>query len=197
MILTRILPVAVAVLAASAVAAPAALAEEGRNVPFALFGDAQRESDGAVALRSADGGFGGLDFKLNKPVSFGDIAVLQTTFDPTDDTCGAGSPRFQLNIDSDGDGRSDGNVFVYAGTLPSFTCTEPGDTGNLIGTAEPRFDTGGFGGGTVGYEQAAAVVGAADVVGVQLVVDSGFTQADGEQTIVVNPSVRLHTGNGR
>ena len=36
------------------------------------------------------------------------------------DTCGGGSPRMELAIDLDGDRDSEGNVFVYFGTPPSF-----------------------------------------------------------------------------
>lgn len=194
MVFKRLFPIAVVVVAATGLAAPAALAAEGRNVPFSLFGDASKTSGGAVQLRSADGGFGGVDFKLNKPVAFGDIAVLQTTFDPTDDTCGGGSPRFQLNIDTDRDGNADANVFVYPGALPGFTCTAPGDTGNLVGSTEPRFDATQLGAPVGSYAQAAAAVGTGRVTGVQLVVDGGFTQADGEQTVIVNPSVRIGAG---
>lgn len=193
MMFTRLIPVAVVVVAAAGLGAPAALAAEGRNVPFTLFGDAERTTGGAVALRSdSDPGFGGVDFKFNRPVALADIAVLQTAFDPTDDTCGGGSPRFQLNIDTDGDGDRDGNVFVYLGTPPGFSCTAAGDSGNLVGSTEPRFDStqlGGPGNGT--WATTAAVVDDGRLTGVQLVVDGSFTQADGEQTIVVNPAVRL------
>jgi hypothetical protein len=36
-------------------------------------------------------------------------------------SCGLGSPRISLAIDTDGDGRSDGNAFGYAGTSPDFS----------------------------------------------------------------------------
>ncbi len=39
----------------------------------------------------------------------------------TGGSCGGGSPRYQLAIDTDGDGVSNGNAFGYAGPPPSFT----------------------------------------------------------------------------
>ncbi len=98
--------------------------------------------------------------------------------------------RFQLNIDTDRDGTADANVFVYVGTLPSFTCSAPGDSGNLIGSTELRFDATALGAPVGTYAQAASAVGTGQVTGVQLVVDGGFTQADGEQMIIVDPTVR-------
>jgi len=39
----------------------------------------------------------------------------------TGGSCGGGSPRYQLAIDTDGDGVSNGNAFGHAGPFPSFT----------------------------------------------------------------------------
>lgn len=39
----------------------------------------------------------------------------------TGGSCGGGSPRIQLAIDTDGDGVSNGNAFGYVGPSPSFT----------------------------------------------------------------------------
>jgi hypothetical protein len=113
----------VSVLAGSTATAMAAGNAPVHELGFSRFGDAKKVKDG-VRLRSdatVAPGYGGVDFRLEDPVAFGGITRLQAAFDPTDDACGAGSPRFQLNIDTDGDGNSDANVFVYAGTLPSFT----------------------------------------------------------------------------
>lgn len=41
-------------------------------------------------------------------------------------TCGVGSPRIQLAIDTDGDGRSNGNAFGYIGDYPNFVACPQG-----------------------------------------------------------------------
>jgi len=54
-----------------------------------------------------------------------DIATLTDQLDLkyffVDRTCGGGAPRFQLALDLDGDGVSDGNAFGYVGNPPNFT----------------------------------------------------------------------------
>lgn len=198
MIVKRLFPVALAATAVVSVlvATPALAAGNAPDkvLGFSLFGDAEKLGDGA-RLRSDAAvapGFGGIDFKLPRPVPFGEVTQLGTAFDPTDDTCGGGSPRFQLNIDTDNDGDFDANVFAYPGTLPNYTCDSPGDSGNLVGSTEPRFDASPIGGGiALTHAQAAEAVGSGTVLGIQLVVDGSFTQPDGEQTVEVDPTVAI------
>jgi hypothetical protein len=138
-----------------------------------------------------------LDFNLPGPVPFSDITYLQTYYTPeADDGCAAGSPRFQINVDT---GSGVKNVFVYPGDLPSFTCEGgvTGNTGNLIGTAEARYETGQLGCGlpyVVDYATAAGCIGANPIVGIQLVIDSGYVFSDSEQTVVVSPTVDVNIG---
>ena len=100
-----------------------------------------------------------------------------------------GSPRFALNT-------SAGNVFVYLGDLPSFTC--PGgvqqSSGNLIGNEDAcRYDTSQIQPGTQCNTYSGTVVLldalGLQITGIQLVVDAGWAFADGEQTVVVDPHV--------
>lgn len=169
-----------------------------------VFGDATSLGGGSYRLRSdATPGWGGLDYDVPVPLRFGDISVLSTLQTPeADDNCVAGSPRFQLNVDTDGDGEADENrnVFVYTQTMPGGGC--PPDTGDLAGAGGPGdsagvYDTSQLAAGTQvsTYSQTAALF--ADnpvwkIVGIQLVVDSGFAFPDGEQTIAVNPTVEIN-----
>jgi hypothetical protein len=71
---------------------------------------------------------------------------------PTPKSCIGGSPRFQLAIDTDGDGVSNGNAFGYFGASPGFTgcpmetwlyedLTGPGDlfiTGGVLAPSPPE-----------------------------------------------------------
>lgn len=177
----------------------------GAGTPWTLFGDATVVRSGqspnplAVQLRSDPApGFGGVDFA--PPVggmTFGEIFHLSTDSNVTDDDCVAGSPRFQLNMDANGDGDFDGNMFAYIGPSPNFTSCSAGwqSTGNLIGNNDTgRYDTSQLFSGTQvnTYSGALALgIGSMTVLGIQLVVDSGFAFADGEQTILVD-NIRIN-----
>lgn len=209
-------------------------AAAGGGPPWSLFGDATSEKNATsagpnpwvVELMSecpsfplftcfGDGSFtfGGIDFQPHgSPLTFSGISQLSTDYNVTDDDCGAGSPRFQLNMDTDGDGDFDGNVFVYIGPSPSFTgcdaTTGWQTTGNLIGNEDAcRYDTSQIVAGTQcnTYSGAATIFsGLSDheILGVQLVIDSGWnaaaTNGDGKQTILVdNVMVNNHVMSGR
>jgi hypothetical protein len=111
---------------------------------FELFGNARVSNDGVVRASSTPAAaFGGVSLDLPDGFLFSDLNILRTGFNLTDDGAGGGSPRFQLAIDEDNDGVSDGNVFVYLGTPPNFD--DPGtgvwlNSGNLIGSTDERFD---------------------------------------------------------
>src|SRR3989338_4819821 len=92
-----------------------------------LFGDAMIVGGGnpgdAAQIRSDASiapGFGGVRFNDASGLLFPALTTLSTDFNVTDDSCGAGSPRIQIQIDTDGDTISNGNVFVYLGPSPSF-----------------------------------------------------------------------------
>lgn len=180
---------------------------------YSLFGDASlvspgHASDTAVQLVSdVEGeeaeGFAGIDFEVEENITWSELTNLNTDYDITDDDCGGGSPRFQLNVDTDDDGISDGNVHVVIGLSPNFTDCTTGwqNTGNLIGNEDAgRYDFSQFGGSTfTTYSDAPQSVMDGDVVGVQLVADGGWSEQaangdDGEQTVLAdNVVINAHT----
>jgi hypothetical protein len=199
-ILTALAGAAIASIALSGLALAAA------ELSFSTFGETQPAGPGTYRLISdADPGFGGLDFNLPAPsIKFSDISVLRTTaVADLDDTCRDGSPRFQINVDTDGDGDFDANVFAYV-EIPGQLCPTGGDTGDLAETGGPgdlllRWDTSQLVSGTqiTTYTATAALFAAHpnwSVIGIQLVVDAGYAFADGEQAVTVNPDVEVDFG---
>jgi hypothetical protein len=174
----------VVALAAAAFAAPALA---GAATPF---GGATVE-DGVLVLVSNTGDAGttndasGAEFGDNGVTTFASLTTLATEFDVTDDDCKAGSPRFQVGVQTAAGAK---NVFVYLGPAPSFTgCAQNTwlATGNLIGSTDVRFDTSQVQAGTQQstYAQALALVGTLPVTSISLVVDSGWAFDDKEQTV--------------
>jgi hypothetical protein len=162
---------------------------------YSLFGDAQLVSPGnggsefAVQLRSdATPGFGGVDYGIPAGTTFADFQTLATDYwFEGDDSCGGGSPRFQINVE-DPNSADDGNIFVYIGPPPAYTLCPSGvwlNTGDLLEGANP-IDTSQLDLGTFYDPYAAAVAKYGDyvVTGVQLVVDGSWFPLfiDGEQT---------------
>lgn len=186
MTFARLLVVPILVLALSAASSVSAAAAASG---YRLFGDATlvngNSSPTGVQLNSSPTpalGYGGIDFDVAAGVTFADLAYLSTDYDFTHNSCGGGSPRFQLNIGGH-------NAFVYIGPPPNYTgCTQNTwlPSGNLVGLA---IDTSQLAGGTFYDTWAAAVTkyGSMTVTGIQLVVDSGwFFTTDGTQTVVVD-----------
>jgi hypothetical protein len=164
---------------------------------YSLFGDASIVAGGnpgnAARLTSdADPGFGGVDFDVSG-LTLAQLTELATDFNVTDDQCGAGSPRFQINVQT---ATGTENIFVYLGPSPTFTGCTPNfwhSSGNLVGNNEPcRWDTSQLAGGTQCSTWATAVAsfGGLTITGIQLVVDSGANPlaggGDGEQTVLVD-----------
>jgi hypothetical protein len=100
----------------------------------------------------------GVNFTGTGVTTFASLTQLATKFNVTDDSCGGGSPRFQINFGSQ-------NVFVYLGPAPSFTGCAPNtlvESGNLIGNSDAcRWDTSQIQAGTQcnTYAGALAIVG--------------------------------------
>src|SRR6267378_2350846 len=118
---------------------PRVLADVGP--PWSLFGTATPVKTGqgpnpwAVRLTSTDfTTYGGINYTNTKgPMKFDDLYYFGTDFrvvTPMGFGCGGGSPRFQLNIDTDGNGTFDGNVFVYIGMPPGFILCDTVPPGN-------------------------------------------------------------------
>jgi hypothetical protein len=172
---------------AAAILVPAAMAASATP-----FGGATT-SGGILTLVSNTGDAGatndasGATFADTGVTTFGSSSTLSAEFDVTDDDCKAGSPRFQVRVQTPA---GEKNVFVYLGPAPSFTgCSQNVwiASGNLIGSTDGRFDTSQVQAGTQvsTYAQALALVGAFPVTGISLVVDSSFAFDDKEQTVRV------------
>jgi hypothetical protein len=103
-------------------------------------------------------------------------------------------PRFNLGVDTTGDGVSDGSVRIAFGPSPSFTDCAAGwqTTGNLIGNSDAgRYDYSAFGGSPfTTYANAPASVQNGQVVRASIAVDASWsadaTGGDGEQTVLVD-----------
>jgi hypothetical protein len=185
----KLLVAAIAVLALG-VAAPA----WGADVT--LTGGASLSDDGTAKLVADLSNVSTTDDSsgvvLQQPASLklSDITTLSAEFNVTDDDCGAGSPRFQIQIGGK-------NVFVYLGPAGTFTgCAKNTwlSSGNLVGTADAcRVDTSQFTGGTQCSTWAAALtlLGSQTVEKISVVVDASWTGStnpaftDKEQTVLL------------
>lgn len=185
----RRLLIAVAGAVAALALAPAALGAD-----YTLHGGAKK-ADGSVRLVSdlsdnqAVNDSSWVDFSTPAGLTFAGITSLSTEFRFTENSCGGGSPRFQINVGGK-------NVFVYLGPSPTFTGCAPNawtSSGNLVGTSDAcRVDTSQLAPGTQCSTWAAAValLGPQAVTGLQLVVDGGwFFATDKEQEALVRTVV--------
>lgn len=97
---------------------------------------------------------------------------------PGNGDCGGGSPRFEIALDVNGDGKTDGRAFVYFGQLYNFTdCSfDWQNSGNFINNgADFRWDLTQFGGLFYSnYGNAIAGLGEAVVDYIILVVDGSW-----------------------
>lgn len=66
-------------------------------------------------------GFGGVRRVLNAKITALDEHLTVRYYFVSPKTCGLGSPRIQLAIDTDGNGVSNGNAFGFIGPSPAFT----------------------------------------------------------------------------
>lgn len=163
---------------------------------------------GAEQLTSWYYGYGGLNFAApSKSFTFSDLKTLQTDYAMTWGSCAGGSPRWQIDVLPPGTTvnkknlANAKNIFVYFGSVPTSgtnACPEADGseqkTGNYIGTGGPgdtpgRYDSSQAGGTQAStYTATETQFGSWEVVGVQLVVDGGWsqTQSDHEQQVVVD-----------
>jgi hypothetical protein len=148
--------------------------------------------------------YSGVSFAVPAGLTFASLTTLRTDYNVTDDDCGGGSPRFQIDVDADGDGDYDGTIDVNIGPSPNFVGCATGwqSTGNLIGNVDSgRYDFIAVATSPVPsinfstYPVVLTALGSAKVMGIQLVVDSGWvptagagclTGCDGEQTILAD-----------
>lgn len=153
-------------------------------------------SDGTFTYSGVSFIYNGSSFKKKFGyLKFQDIYKLSTDYNVTDTDCGGGSPRFSIELPNvggtlcsiSGDSCS---IFVYVGPYPNYTGCAAGwqSTGNLIESADPIFDTSQLAGGTFydTYSNALALAGGVKVLGIDLVVDGGWTNPGQGQDILVN-----------
>jgi hypothetical protein len=160
---------------------------------YHLFGDATLVAGGnpgmAVQLRSIGTGpstatFGGVDFDTPTTLTVAQLNVLSTDYKFISNSCGGGSPRFQINV-------SGANIFVYIGPFPNYTgCATNAwiGTGDLL-TETSRVDTSQLPGGSQNDTWGAAQTryGSLLVTGIQLVADGGwFFGVGAAQTVLVD-----------
>ena len=112
--------VVVALVAMMAV--PTAMAQD---TTYTLEGDATivspgNASESAVQVRSdATYPISGVNFVIPEGTTFADLTVLSTDYMfEADDSCGGGSPRFQIAV-QDATGTTSGNIQAYIGPAPT------------------------------------------------------------------------------
>jgi hypothetical protein len=123
-----------------------------------------------------------------------ELKNLSVTYQVIAGGIGGGSPRFSIALDTDGDGESNGNVFVYIGDAPNFTSGTTGlvSTGNLLASDDLRFDASQVGGTFyMTYDEVLDLVGDAEVLSVDFAVDGGWADSGGVQGVVVT-ELKVH-----
>jgi hypothetical protein len=158
-----------------------------------LTGEPFGGADGNVLTSSSVVPFSGLDFALPAGgISAEELTNLGLDYTILAGNCGGGSPRYQLDVEGDG------NVFVYIGDAPNFdncgTVGTPKITGNLLESSDLRCDYTQLGGPFYGdCGNLADVLDGRAITGIKLVVDGGW-KID-PQTFEVDPHVRIDLGN--
>lgn len=158
---------------------------------YSLFGESSLVSPGNGSNRAvqtvsdSDPGFGGVSYDVPAGTTFADLQTLSTDFNVTDDNCGGGSPRFQVRVTN---GSATGSIFVYLGTAPNYNTCAPNtwtNSGDLFEGVNP-IDTSQLPGGAFydPYATALTKYGTYSVLSVSLVTDAGWSQGDGEQTVL-------------
>lgn len=111
----------------------------GHSPRFELFGTATHAKDPTdqrnhvIAMTVApddpttpafDNLFGVVRRDINTKITALDDHLSVSYYFPSPRSCGGGSPRIQLAIDTDGNGVSNGNAFGYIGDPPNFTACD-------------------------------------------------------------------------
>lgn len=183
------------VFALAVVFAPSAQAIHSPT-DYSLFGEASYVTPGNASNRAvhlvsdSDPGYAGIDYGVEPGLTFADLNTLSTDYKfEADDTCGGGSPRFQINVEDPVSGDT-GNIFVYIGPPPAYTGCPPAvwtNTGDLLEGVNPidtsQLDLGIF---YDPYPTALVKYGSYTVTGIQLVADGGWAALDGEQAVDID-----------
>jgi hypothetical protein len=187
----RLIPAVIAALTL-VVAAPAWGADVTLTGGATLADDGTAKLVADVSNASTTDDSSGVVLQTPASLKLSDVTTLSAEFNVTDDDCGAGSPRFQIQIGGK-------NVFVYLGPAGTFTgCTKNTwlSTGNLVGTTDAcRVDTSQFAGGTQCSTWVAAVtlLGSQAIEKISVVVDASWNSptqtnpafTDKEQTVLL------------
>jgi hypothetical protein len=141
---------------------------------------------------SAANDFSFLSWKSNTPLTFADISELSAVYAFTDGDCAGGSLRWTVRLNDNGTNRSlDIHYQPGANGISQQTCA-PGTSGaNLIASTDAIYVTQTFNGGysfpsayNNTYADAVAQLGSLPVVGMNLIVDSGWG-ANGDQVVAL------------
>ena len=129
---------------------------------------------------------GGIDYSFTGSATFADIQHLATEYLFEAGSCGGGSPRFQINVDT---GSGIRNVFVYIGPEPNYTgCATSTwvSSGELVGAR--KVDTSQLPGGAFydTWTHAESAYGAYPVTGIQLVADGGWAMPETGQVVDID-----------
>ena len=142
------------------------------QVPSTCVGDCLRGGNAGQLTTSS------IIYLPDHTLRFKDINALSTDYRRWDGDCGGGSPRFEIGLDTNGDGVLDGSIFVYLGPLYNFTnCSrEWENTGNLISIGgDYRWDLTQFRGLFYSsYRDAIGLLGEAVICYIILVVDGSW-----------------------
>jgi hypothetical protein len=166
---------------------------------FSLDGDAQvvsgsKKNQNVVLLESdltEDEVYGNIEWtprvRGKNVLTLDELTNLSATYQVIAGGIGGGSPRFQISLDTNGNGQADGNLFVYIGDPPSFSSGTTGlvSTGNLLADDDLRFDATQVGGTFyMTFDEVVDLVGDAQVLGVDFVVDGGWMFENGQAVVV-------------
>jgi hypothetical protein len=192
------LAIAVAVVLIGAISV---LAKHGSVGSYDLFGDSAIVSPGfnsptAAQFRSdvsTPPNYGGVDFAVPAGLTVADLDTLSADYMFTAGSCGAGSPRFQVNVDT---GSGVKNIFIYIGPPPNYVGCPLNvwtNTGNLAAPANLVDATQLGGAFYMPYASVQTLYGSYPVVGLQVVNDSYYAVGGTQTTVIDNVQINNRT----
>jgi hypothetical protein len=134
-----------------------------------------------------------LNWHPSAPLTFADITSLVANYDFTTGDCAGGSLRWTVRLDDNGTGRNlDIHYQPGAGGLSQQTCADGTSGANLIGSTDTIYVTQEFNGThsfpsayNNTYADALSQLGSLPVLGMTLIVDSGWG-ANGDQVVALS-----------
>jgi hypothetical protein len=133
-----------------------------------------------------------LSWQSSTPLTFADITQLSAVYAFTDGDCAGGSLRWTVRLNDNGTNRNlDIHYQPGAGGISQQTCASGTSGASLIGSSDTIYVTQEFNGGysfpsayNNTYADALAQLGSLPVVGMTLIVDSGWG-ANGDQVVAL------------